>query len=106
MCFCRMFSFYHSPASFFYHQLCQDLGILVVGRIIAGISVGLTSTVVPIYQSEISAPSICGRLVYPTVVYYLGYHAPVLSPSAALPPSAFIYGHPCVLMFLSFQNEG
>ncbi|KAF9230233.1 hypothetical protein BU15DRAFT_69372, partial [Melanogaster broomeanus] len=38
-------------------------GMLVVGRIIAGISVGLASTVVPIYQSEITAPSIRGRLV-------------------------------------------
>ncbi|KAL4073580.1 general substrate transporter [Scleroderma citrinum] len=38
-------------------------GMLVVGRIIAGISVGLSSAVVPVYQSEISAPSIRGRLV-------------------------------------------
>ncbi|KIJ14585.1 L-arabinose isomerase [Paxillus involutus ATCC 200175] len=38
-------------------------GMLVVGRVIAGISVGLSSTVVPIYQSEITAPSIRGRLV-------------------------------------------
>ena len=37
--------------------------MLVVGRIIAGISVGLASAVVPVYQSEISAPSIRGRLV-------------------------------------------
>jgi len=37
--------------------------MLVVGRIIAGFSVGLSSTVVPIYQSEITAPSIRGRLV-------------------------------------------
>ncbi|KAF8837082.1 general substrate transporter [Paxillus ammoniavirescens] len=38
-------------------------GMLVAGRVIAGISVGLSSTVVPIYQSEIAAPSIRGRLV-------------------------------------------
>ncbi|KAH0834877.1 general substrate transporter [Lanmaoa asiatica] len=38
-------------------------GMLVVGRIIGGISVGLSSSVVPIYQSEITAPSIRGRLV-------------------------------------------
>ncbi|KAF8838920.1 MFS general substrate transporter, partial [Paxillus ammoniavirescens] len=38
-------------------------GMLVAGRVIAGISVGLSSTVVPIYQSEITAPSIRGRLV-------------------------------------------
>lgn len=37
--------------------------MLVVGRIISGIAVGLASTVVPIYQSEITAPHIRGRLV-------------------------------------------
>ncbi|KAH7922702.1 general substrate transporter [Leucogyrophana mollusca] len=38
-------------------------GMLVVGRVISGLSVGLSSTVVPIYQSEITAPAIRGRLV-------------------------------------------
>ena len=38
-------------------------GMLVVGRVIAGISVGFSSAVVPIYQSEITAPSIRGRMV-------------------------------------------
>ena len=37
--------------------------MLVAGRIIAGISVGLSSAVVPIYQSEITAPAIRGRIV-------------------------------------------
>ena len=37
--------------------------MLVVGRIISGISVGLASAVVPIYQSEITAPAIRGRMV-------------------------------------------
>ncbi|KAF5309944.1 hypothetical protein D9619_010206 [Psilocybe cf. subviscida] len=40
-----------------------DRGMLVVGRIISGISVGLSSAVVPIYQSEITAPAIRGRMV-------------------------------------------
>ncbi|KAG5352520.1 hypothetical protein C0989_001954 [Termitomyces sp. Mn162] len=40
-----------------------DRGMLVVGRIISGISVGLSSAVVPIYQSEITPPSIRGRIV-------------------------------------------
>ncbi|KAG5733106.1 High-affinity glucose transporter, partial [Termitomyces sp. T112] len=40
-----------------------DRGMLVVGRIISGISVGLSSAVVPIYQSEITLPSIRGRIV-------------------------------------------
>ncbi|KII90865.1 hypothetical protein PLICRDRAFT_548831 [Plicaturopsis crispa FD-325 SS-3] len=38
-------------------------GMLVVGRIVSGISVGLASAVVPIYQSEITAPAIRGRMV-------------------------------------------
>ncbi|KAF9004361.1 general substrate transporter [Cyathus striatus] len=38
-------------------------GMLVVGRVISGISVGLSSAVVPIYQSEITAPAIRGRIV-------------------------------------------
>ncbi|KAK7021306.1 high affinity glucose transporter [Paramarasmius palmivorus] len=38
-------------------------GMLVAGRVIAGLSVGISSAVVPIYQSEITAPAIRGRLV-------------------------------------------
>ncbi|KAF8328993.1 general substrate transporter [Amanita rubescens] len=38
-------------------------GMLVVGRIISGLAVGLASAVVPIYQAEITAPSIRGRMV-------------------------------------------
>ena len=38
-------------------------GMLVVGRIISGLAVGLASAVVPIYQAEITAPAIRGRIV-------------------------------------------
>jgi MFS family permease len=37
--------------------------MLVAGRIISGISVGLSSAIVPIYQSEITAPAIRGRVI-------------------------------------------
>ncbi|GJJ12899.1 hypothetical protein Clacol_007145 [Clathrus columnatus] len=40
-----------------------DRGMLVVGRLIAGLSVGIASTTVPLYQSEITAPAIRGRMV-------------------------------------------
>lgn len=40
-----------------------DRGMLVAGRVISGIAVGLASAVVPLYQSEITAPAIRGRLV-------------------------------------------
>ncbi|KIM75302.1 hypothetical protein PILCRDRAFT_827406 [Piloderma croceum F 1598] len=38
-------------------------GMLVAGRIISGTSVGLSSAIVPIYQSEITAPAIRGRVI-------------------------------------------
>jgi len=38
-------------------------GMLITGRVIAGISVGIASTIIPLYQSEIAAPTIRGRLV-------------------------------------------
>jgi sugar porter (SP) family MFS transporter len=41
----------------------QNRGMLVAGRVISGISVGIASTTVPLYQSEIAEPRIRGRLV-------------------------------------------
>ncbi|KAA1477372.1 general substrate transporter [Dentipellis sp. KUC8613] len=41
----------------------QNRGMLVAGRVISGIAVGLASAVVPVYQSEITEPSIRGRVV-------------------------------------------
>ena len=41
----------------------QDRGMLVVGRIINGFSVGLYSATVPVYQSEVTHPSLRGRFV-------------------------------------------
>lgn len=37
--------------------------MLVVGRIVSGVSVGFSSAVVPVYQSEVTAPDIRGRIV-------------------------------------------
>jgi MFS family permease len=41
----------------------QNLGMLIVGRIINGLSVGGASMVVPVYQSEIAPRNIRGRIV-------------------------------------------
>lgn len=41
----------------------QNIGMLVAGRIIAGICVGITSSLVPVYQSEIAPKEIRGRIV-------------------------------------------
>jgi len=38
-------------------------GMLVVGRIISGLAIGLASSTVPLYQSEITPPAIRGRMV-------------------------------------------
>lgn len=35
--------------------------MLVVGRVISGLAVGIVSAIVPIYQSELAAPAIRGR---------------------------------------------
>jgi len=40
-----------------------NIGMLIVGRFIAGIAVGLTSSVVPVYQSEIAPKNVRGRIV-------------------------------------------
>lgn len=37
--------------------------MLCIGRVLAGISVGITSMVVPLYQSEIAPKEIRGRIV-------------------------------------------
>ncbi|KAK9242513.1 general substrate transporter [Lipomyces tetrasporus] len=39
------------------------VGMLIVGRIVAGVCIGLTSALVPIYQSEIAPRKIRGRVV-------------------------------------------
>jgi len=41
----------------------QNVGMLVVGRIIAGLCVGITSSLVPVYQAEIAPKNIRGRVV-------------------------------------------
>ncbi|KIJ35233.1 hypothetical protein M422DRAFT_262617 [Sphaerobolus stellatus SS14] len=43
--------------------VAQNRVMLVVGRIIGGLAVGIASTTIPLYQSEITAPAIRGRMV-------------------------------------------
>ena len=40
-----------------------NVGMLVAGRIVAGFSVGMASSMVPVYQSEIAPKEIRGRVV-------------------------------------------
>ena len=37
--------------------------MLIVGRVVAGLSVGIGSTIVPVYQAEIAPKEIRGRVV-------------------------------------------
>lgn len=41
----------------------QNIGMLIIGRIINGIAVGIESAQVPVYVSELAPPSKRGRLV-------------------------------------------
>lgn len=41
----------------------QDVGMLIVGRIVNGLAVGIESSQVPVYVSELSQPSLRGRVV-------------------------------------------
>ncbi|KZT64818.1 general substrate transporter [Daedalea quercina L-15889] len=41
----------------------QNVAMLLVGRVIAGLSIGTSTAIVPIYQSEITPPNIRGRIV-------------------------------------------
>jgi MFS family permease len=41
----------------------QNVGMLCAGRVIAGLCVGIASSVVPVYQSEIAPKEIRGRVV-------------------------------------------
>lgn len=41
----------------------QNVGMLCAGRVIAGLSVGIASSVVPVYQAEIAPKEIRGRVV-------------------------------------------
>lgn len=41
----------------------QNIGMLCAGRVICGLCVGIASSVVPVYQSEIAPKEIRGRVV-------------------------------------------
>lgn len=41
----------------------QNIGMLIVGRVINGLSVGIESAQVPVYISELAPPSLRGRFV-------------------------------------------
>jgi MFS family permease len=42
--------------------LASSMSMMIVGRVVAGLGVGMLSTIVPVYQSEISPPHNRGKL--------------------------------------------
>ncbi len=46
-----------------FQAACNGVALLCVGRVLNGLSVGVTSMVVPLYQSEIAPKEIRGRIV-------------------------------------------
>jgi MFS family permease len=41
----------------------QNKAMLIVGRIIGGFSVGIATTIIPLYQAEVTVPSLRGRMI-------------------------------------------
>ncbi|KAF4632831.1 hypothetical protein G7Y89_g5293 [Cudoniella acicularis] len=92
----------------------QNIGMLIVGRIINGLSVGICSAQVPVYITEIAPPSKRGRLVGTQqwaitwgimIMFYISYGCSFLNGTAAfrLPwglqmlPAIFLF---CAMLFL------
>ncbi|KAK9357209.1 general substrate transporter [Lipomyces starkeyi] len=53
----------------------NGVAMLIVGRIVAGFCIGLTSTLIPIYQSEIAPRKVRGRIV---TLYHFGISVGIL----------------------------
>lgn len=45
-----------------FQTFALSLGMMIIGRFIAGLGIGMLSTIVPVYQSEISPPTHRGKL--------------------------------------------
>ncbi|EFW99610.1 major facilitator superfamily transporter glucose [Grosmannia clavigera kw1407] len=78
----------------------QAVAMLIVGRIINGLAVGIESSQVPVYVSELSQPSLRGRLVAAQqwaitwgilIMFYISYGCSFIGgdPSTATNPAAF-----------------
>ncbi|OCL04910.1 sugar transporter [Glonium stellatum] len=70
----------------------QNIGMLIVGRFINGISVGICSAQVPVYVSELAVPSMRGRVVGAQqwaitwgilILFYISYGCSYISGTAA-----------------------
>ncbi|KAK9321377.1 general substrate transporter [Lipomyces orientalis] len=83
--------------------------MLILGRIVAGLCIGLTTTIVPIYQSEIAPRKIRGRVVSLQYVamtwgnliqYFIQYGCSFLDSQAAFRLPWAIQSIPAILLFI------
>ncbi|KAK9242433.1 general substrate transporter [Lipomyces tetrasporus] len=84
--------------------------MLVIGRAVAGLCIGLTSTVVPIYQSEIAPRKIRGRVVQIqnwalgwglVIQYFIQYGCSHIDSTAAFRVPWAIQTIPAIILFVS-----
>lgn len=87
----------------------QNIGMLVAGRFINGLSVGICSAQVPVYLSEIAPPSKRGRLVGCQqwaitwgilIMFYISYGTSGLDGTAAFRIPWGLQMIPAILLFL------
>ncbi|KAK9357809.1 general substrate transporter [Lipomyces starkeyi] len=85
------------------------VGMLIAGRAIAGICIGLTSTLVPIYQSEIAPRKIRGRIVSfqyfaltwgILIQYFIQYGCSFLESEASFRLPWAIQAVPAIILFI------
>ncbi|KAK9454500.1 general substrate transporter [Dipodascopsis uninucleata] len=87
----------------------QGSGMLVAGRVISGICVGITSSLVPIYQSEIAPRRIRGRVVSLQqfavtwgimIQYFIQYGCSFIKSDASFRIPWAVQAVPAVILFL------
>ena len=87
----------------------QNIGMLIVGRFINGLSVGICSAQVPVYLSELAPPSKRGRLVGSQqwaitwgimIMFYVSFGCSYLSGPAAFRVPWGLQMIPAILLFL------
>jgi MFS family permease len=88
----------------------NGVGMLITGRAIAGICIGLTSALVPIYQSEIAPRKIRGRVVSfqhlaitcgMTIQYFIEYGCSFIESTAAF-RIPYTVGNPAIPAIILF----
>ncbi|KAF2087305.1 sugar transporter [Saccharata proteae CBS 121410] len=89
-----------------------DIGMLIVGRVINGICVGICSAQVPVYVSELAPPSKRGRVVGAQqwaitwgimVMFYISYGCSYISGTGAFRVPWALQAIPAILLFFGMM---